>query len=367
MTRPLAWRPWPAPTAPEAAPGGPSWTAFLWGFLAILLGSAAILFAFVAVADPYGSRVRAGGAPRPIMDANQRFMYPQLVRSGRYDGAVFGTSTIRLLDPVALGAAFGSRIVNLGLSAGTPWEQMQLAGLFLDAVPRPAFLLFSLDRTWCEPDADAPAKRLTYRAFPAWLYDDDLLNDYAHLFNLKSLEIAARLSMAGIGRAKERFARDGYEIFTPPEGRYDAARAAANIWGDGVRRIEPVEPPVAAIEGGAAAFPALAWLDTLLARVPPDARRIVMFPPVHIAAQARPGSREAALDAACKERTAAIAAAHGATVVDFRIRSPVTAEDTNYWDALHYRLPVATRIAAGLEAARTGQDAPDGFFRVLRR
>ncbi len=42
--------------------------------------------------------------PTPIMDVNQRFMYPQLIRSGRFDLAVFGTSTVRLLGPPATGS-----------------------------------------------------------------------------------------------------------------------------------------------------------------------------------------------------------------------------------------------------------------------
>jgi len=42
------------------------------------------------------------------------------VRSGRYDSAVVGTSTVRLLDPQRLGALFGARFANLGLNAGTP-------------------------------------------------------------------------------------------------------------------------------------------------------------------------------------------------------------------------------------------------------
>jgi hypothetical protein len=55
-------------------------------------------------------------------------------------------------------------------------------------------------------------------------------------------------------------------------------------------------------------------------------------------------------------------------VVDFRRPSPVTVEDANYWDALHYRLPIAGRIVAGLRAAReTGADDPGGFYRVLAR
>ena len=46
--------------------------------------------------------------------------------------------------------------------------------------------------------------------------------------------------------------------------------------------------------------------------------------PVHVAAQAWPGTREAALEAECKARIAAIGRARGAKVIDWRIASPIT-------------------------------------------
>ena len=41
---------------------------------------------------------------------------------------------------------------------------MQLADLFLRHVPTPRDLIFGLDLTWCELDADE--KKLTFRPFP---------------------------------------------------------------------------------------------------------------------------------------------------------------------------------------------------------
>ena len=89
--------------------------------LALLaLGLAGLLYAAVVLLDPYGLRATPGAPPRPLMDLNQRFMYPQIVRSGRFDSAVFGTSTVRLLNPQRLNETFGGRFANLGLTQAPP-------------------------------------------------------------------------------------------------------------------------------------------------------------------------------------------------------------------------------------------------------
>ncbi|TGD94759.1 hypothetical protein [Methylobacterium nonmethylotrophicum] len=315
-----------------------------------------LVLAFVAALDPYGLRAAPGRAPGPIMDLNQRFMYPQVVRGGAYDSAVFGTSTARLLDPDALGRAFGGHFANLAMNAATPWEQMQLARLFLTRAPAKS-VLFGIDGPWCEADADV--RRLTFRAFPPWLYEATPGTiAFLHQWNLQSVQVAGRVLLHRLGRMPVRIRQDGYEIFTPPDSRYDAARAAAHIHGDA-----PV--PEGAPEADPAT-PALAWLDALLGLVPADGLKLVAFMPVNVAAQPRPGSPAAAREAACKARVAAIARRHGATLVDFRIPSAVTRDDTNYWDALHYRLPIAGRVVAALRrAVDEGRDDPDGFYRVL--
>nr|WP_244424782.1 hypothetical protein [Methylobacterium nodulans] len=305
--------------------------------------------------DPYGLRAAPGRAPGPIMDLNQRFMYPQIVRSGAYDAAVFGTSTARLLDPQALDRAFGGRFANLAMNAATPWEQMRLARLFLGRV-RATAVIFGLDASWCDPQADV--KRLTFRPFPPWLYREGAA--WRGLFaqwNLQSVQIAGRVLLHRLGRMPERIRGDGYEVFTPPESTYDPVRASAHI-----REMAAAQEPPAA----GTAFPALGWLDGLLAAVPGEALRLIAFMPVHVAVQPKPGSSAAAQETACKAQVTAIARRHGATVIDFRIPSPVTTQDAHYWDALHYRLPIADRLLQGLRrAVSLGEDDPDGFYRVL--
>jgi len=298
------------------------------------------------------------------MDLNQRFMYPQIVRSGRFDAAVFGTSTVRLLDPEKLGAAFGGRFANLGLNAGTPWEQIQLAELFLRHVPEPKALLFGLDTTWCEKDADR--NTLTFRAFPPWLYDESRLNDYPHLLNLTSLEIAGRLALHRLGLMPERIRGDGYEVFVPDDRLYDLARASDHLYRHGRPSSSPGEAmQLSPEERAALRFPALDWLDALLDRVPASSAVTLATPPVHVTMQAPSGTRAAAVDSECKARIASLARRHAAAMVDFRIPSPVTTEDSNYWDPLHYRIGIADKTVTALAEATRGRESDDGFYRVL--
>lgn len=346
-----------------ATGGRGGWEGFARTFAIVAAVAAGLAAAAVAAADPYGLRAAPGRPAGPLMDLNQRYMYPQVVRSGRFDAAVFGTSTARLLDPRQLDAAFGARFANLAMNAATPWEQRQLAALFLRET-RPRALIFSLDATWCQADADA--KRLTFRAFPPWLYGEAPprgeanWRGYAHQLNLRSLEIAGRVAahrLLGQRRAPARIRDDGFEVFVPPDATYDAERARAHIRASGSDDA-PARGPIET--------PALAWLDALLAQVPRDAVRIVAFMPVHVAAQGRPGSAAAERDRVCKARAAAIARARGATTVDFRIPSPITTRDENYWDALHYRLPIGATIVEGLaRAAATGRDDPGGLYTVV--
>ncbi|HEX8166306.1 MAG TPA: hypothetical protein VF601_11035 [Beijerinckiaceae bacterium] len=344
----------------------PGWRRFALAFAAAAVVTAGACYGFIVALDPYGIRTGPGRGPTPIMDLNQRFMYPQIVRSRQYDSALFGTSTIRLIDPAALGHLFGARFANLGLNAGTPWEQMQLAGLFLRHVASPKVMIFGLDRTWCAPDADR--QLVTFRAFPRWLYDESRLDAAVGLLNLKSLEIAARVAMNRLGLMKDRIRPDGYEVFVPPDASYDLARARRHIAAVAAPAPPVPEEPMSAAERAALPMPALPWLADLLARIPAETAKILVFPPVHASAQPEPGTREADVEAECKDRVVAIARRHGATVVDFRRRSAVTTEDSNYWDPLHYRIGIARAVAAALkEAHATGAEPPDQFYRVLVR
>jgi hypothetical protein len=340
----------------------PHWRRWVLAFALATLVPGLLLAAFIIVMDPFGMRPSARTSPRPLMDINQRYMYPQVVRSGRFDAALFGTSTVRLLDPQALSPAFAASFANLGMNAATPWEQVQLFALFRREVARPKAIIWGLDANWCEPDAASEVKRLTPRPFPPWLYDGLAWRDWLKALNFTTLEISVRLLSHRLGFAAERIRRDGYEIFTPSEASYDLAQARAHLFRayDGkAPEMGPLPVPEAVSADLRASwiFPALGWLDAELAALPAATRRILLLTPVHSVQLPREGSAGAAQFEACRAAVEQVARKHAATLVDFRFRSEITREDANYWDPLHFRIGIARRIEAVLTGVAGGQGA----------
>jgi hypothetical protein len=345
-----------------------TWRRFVTWFAAVFGGGIAALYLFVLLVDPYDVIPFSLPIERRIVSISQRHMYPQMIRSRRFDSVIIGTSTARLLDPAILGSLFDARFVNLAMDAMTAWEQQRIVDYFLRQAGEPRVLVVGLDAVWCDEAADR--NRITFRGFPEWLYDDNRWNDALYLLNRETIEIAGRLVGYHLGLYPERVRYDGFEVFVPDEGKYDLVRARQHIWRNRPHGVVAVVPPIElnAAEKQSLAFPALAWLDAMLATLPAGTLKVLAYMPVHVAAQPTPGSRGAARERECKDRIAGIARKRGASIVDWRFASTITREDTNYWDPLHYRLPIAERIALELAAAvLEGRTSPDGSYRIIVR
>ena len=130
------------------------------------------------------------------------------------------------------------------------------------------------------------------------------------------------------------------------------------------------EQPRATARGAAdaTAFPALAWLADIVDRRHGWQRIVLIMTPIHSAVLPKPGQAGHDREAACKARIDRIAERARVPFVDFRIVSPITSRDEHYWDALHYRVPIATRIVNGIaRALATGEDDPGGDWKVRVR
>jgi hypothetical protein len=342
-----------------------SWSRFVVLFLAILTGGLVPIYLFVLLVDPYDLVPFSLPIERPIVSGNQRHAYAQIARSRRFDAVIMGTSTSVLLDPRAFNAAFDARFANLAMMDMHAWEQKTVLGYYLRHNPAPKVVIVALDRFWCELNADRD-RISPLGHFPEWLYDDNPWNDYLYLLNSSTVAIAARIVEYRYGLYRERIRPDGYSPFTPPDNQYDPVRARHRI---NTGAVDVKQPPGAALsdsERQALVFPALPWLDEVLARPPRSTLKVLAYMPVHVQAQPRPGSRAAAIESECKERIAAIARNRGVTVIDWRIASAITTDDMNYWDSLHYRQQIAQRIARDLAAAvLEHREAKDGSYRLV--
>jgi hypothetical protein len=339
-------------------------------FLATFIGGLAAIYAFILVVDPYGVAPYSPLFGRPIVSSTtKRQMYPQILRSGRYDSLVVGTSTSKLLDPAALGPVLGGHFANLAMAGAAAWEQVQVIDLFRRRVAAPKAVLVGLDHEWCDRNGDSVARE---SQFPSWAFDDNPWNDLFYLLNSPTVEVAGLAAGGVLGMAPKQARDDGFETFLPPESAYDLARARDHIaHASSVPRAPGADrpaPDVSERERQAMEFEALPWLDEALARLPDATRKVLVFMPVHAAAMPARGSYGAAWEAECKRRTAAIARRRGALLVDWRIPSPLTTDDSHYWDPLHFRLPIAYQLIEDLDGiVKEGRESPDGSYRILAR
>jgi hypothetical protein len=346
----------------QSTDGDAMWARFLKWTGAGLAGLLSLALAVILLVDPYGVVPFSLPFKRDLNDLNQRYFYPLVVRQGGYDSLIIGTSSIRLMDPVQMEKVMGGKFANLGMNAARAWEQWKLTDLYLREKGRPRNLVIGLDLVWCLPDADKPENRVTARLFPEWMYDDNRWNDVLHLLNGKTLEISGRAIGVKLGLLPPRYGDNGYRVFTPPEDSYDLARARTMLWAE--RKpdaLQPIVPPVVFSEPEASRLrlPALAWLQDILRRTRSGAGTktnvVIMWTPQHRSKLPVPGSREAAVRRVCKQRIDAIARQYGAMVVDWGFYSPLTTDDSQFWDPMHYRLPIAVRLGESVSAALAGK------------
>src|SRR5580658_6736238 len=147
---------------------GAGWRRFFWLTVATAAGLVGVIYAFVVLVDPWGSLPWSLPLDRVPVTSNQRFAYPALARSAKFDSAVFGDSTSRLLRPAELNPPFGARFANLAMNDATPYEISRLLLVFAAAHPSARVVMIGVDSSWCVTGDSF--EQLTPRAFPEWMY-----------------------------------------------------------------------------------------------------------------------------------------------------------------------------------------------------
>ena len=322
------------------------WKVFLRTAACVLL----VLFLgsviFILVVDPYASIPFSPNWERSTVDGDQRLFYPNLARSARFDSAIIGTSSGRLLRPEGLNKRFASRFVNLCLNAASVYEQEAMLNIFLAHHPHPRTIIFGIDHVYFKPEYDkqhiGPSEN-----WPEWLYDQNPLNNFPP-YRLHTLTHAWRqfLSMAGLMTYK--YGRDGYTDFTRPMDEYDLDRARVKIYGtQEPKPVKAVVPPtrMSSAEIEAFTFPSLAILGRMLSQLPDETLKILVLTPAHIFFQPAPGSAGAIRwQEFLRRLTGLTRNLPRAYLLNFNIPSPITTQDANYWDGQHYTVVIAAEL-----------------------
>ncbi len=341
-----------------------------WGrFVVVFLLTSAVgmlaAAAAIALIDPLAiSPVRIISSD-VLPRTNRRYIVPAIVRSGRYDSYIVGTSTVHTLEPVEVGRELHGRFANVALLGSSPYEQSRLIELIGREVREPGVILWGLDLNWC--GLDPASLRAGPEGLPEWLYDADRWNDLANAFNWSALDMARRKLLQATGW-RERLRTDGYNYLLPPDASYDLGKARKLIY----RKVAPhhiaaENPPAVHLPERAVdtQVPGADMMRRALAALPDGVRAVLVFMPAHASTIPASGTAEAGLLQRCKAAMAAVVADRGDWLIDAMWRSAWTVTDANFWDHLHFRNQLAHELIRGIAAARRGKPEPQSGLRVL--
>lgn len=326
-------------------------------------GGAAVLafliMALVIIVDPFDTLPVSPPLERVPISSNARFSFPALARSDRFDSAIIGTSTSRLLRPEGLDDLLDGKFVNLAMNSATAYEQYRILDLFGRHHPDMKFLIMGIDLVWC--GTGDSFEKYTPRPFPEWMYDSNRWNDLLHHFDFFTLEQTGRQLATMLGLRKVKYGRDGYTDFLPDPSEYDLGKVRQSLVK--MRELNADAPKAGSdFEPGALNFPTHPMLEEVLRGLPEDSRKLLFFAPYHRAQHPLADSVPGQEWHACKQRLARLAADIPHTrVADFMIESGFTTQDENYWDPLHYSVAASGILMRDLTAAMKGEQTGGNF------
>ncbi len=327
------------PSVADPAPA--AWRRFA---VTLVAATGLLLADYLALAlavDPYDT-----GRPRLLARDGVRPQGPRTATASRgrdpaFTAAIVGNSHIQLVSPSRLREATGLPFVQLAVPGTGPGEQLLVAEYFLRHHPHARALVLGVDSAWCTGDPALPP----LKPFPSWLLADGEMGYLRGLLRIRvAAEVVNRIGWA-LRKAPRRAVPDGYWDYEPD---YLALGAPDGPGWEGFRtRRAPDDPDPGS---GGPAFPAAERLRALARGLDPATRLVMLFPPVHAPARDRPGTPRAAASAACRAALAAAVAPRG-RVVDWSGDRPESHDPALFFDATHYRQPLARRIEADIAAA----------------
>lgn len=359
------------------------WNKFLKLLMSITIGALALLYLWVYLVDPYDIFMFSADASRSPVSSKRRHFNPGIARNPSFDSFIMGTSTVMLLKPQHLNQLLNAKIANLSLPAGSPYEQLRMASLFIDYHEELNLIILSVDDVWCSIDGadkyiDVNDKGLVEeRQLQEWRYGSSFWQQLPPL-NKRIIKDSRRQLGNILGFRSFPYDADGYADFTRQFAeQWDQAEIQKNLYGTAETKIkEAVQAAVKVTEAEIKRwkFADIIILKDWLSSLPVSTRKILFFPPHHHYKQAPSGSKDELKWNECKKRVADIGlTVPQLTVIDFMIKSSITTNDANYWDPMHYTVAIADKIEQTLgdivmkQAIDNKTYAKDPYYRILTR
>jgi hypothetical protein len=321
-----------------------AWGRWLAMFVCMSALGAGVIFALVVLVDPYDSGRFGFIGIEGIRDESPRTANASRGRDPQFSAAVFGNSTGQLLKPTELSQATGMRFVQLTVPGTGPREQIALLRWFVGHHARADALVIVTDPVWCTDDPALPI----FNPFPFWLYSDSPIEYLGRLFSSRALGRWVRRVQLGLG-LRTPSAPDGYWNY--------------ELLGHGeFRPAPPPNEPADTAVVGETQFPAIEQLAGFIANVS-NVPVVLVMPPMIASNIPRTETREGARLAACKAALARLVAGRpNSNFLDFRVDDPVTRDQKNFLDPIHYRAPVARLMEQRIaESLRVGNGGPTTF------
>ncbi|WP_306222701.1 hypothetical protein [Bosea beijingensis] len=326
----------------EQAARAAKWTGFTGAFLgtAALIAAAFLTAAFLI--DPYDSGRSPLKLKEGVRPQGPRTALASRGRDPNFTGAIFGNSHVQLISPEELRARTGIPFVSLIAPATQPRETFATIDWFLrhHLTAPPKAIVVGIDNYWCTANPALPNEK----PFPFWLLSRSLSDYVGGLMRFDLLEELPRRISYLTSRKAERARPDGYWDYEAGYGVQGYGTDPEII----ARLQKPIEAGGGNVDGP---FPAATGLEELM-KAAPETALILLRPPVYATALSKPGTRDAAADAACRKAFADLAARRPRTaLVDWRVDRPELRDPSLFFDHSHYRQPIARMVEADIAEA----------------
>ncbi|NBV06466.1 MAG: hypothetical protein EBS06_04430 [Proteobacteria bacterium] len=287
---------------------------------------------------------------------NDRYAANSMIKSGKYDSAIFGSSVSYILENQYFNKELKANFANLSMRAALPYEQILLAEKFVEFNPNPKFIIFFITMPWCDNVSQVNALRdpqgpIPEKEFTIWLIDKNPLNEIGHIFNLRILQYSIKkLYFILSGKDYKLSNYDLYGSSQSPDSKHvkPISEVRKILYRDSKERLkqkEEVDAEKYKVILNSDNYGRIDLLYNFIKNLPDQTVKILIFSPRHYYSQPSLGSYEDAKIKACKSSVLKrMANIKSLKVIDFLIDGIVTRNDQNFWDGDHFNYQVARQI-----------------------